>query len=97
MTQPTRTDIHELLGEQEWLAGLARRLFGDGPDADDLAQETLSRALQHGVVPKRPRQWLGSCWSNSESATTPNNALEPGYWHVPRQRPHTVASPHTPR
>jgi RNA polymerase sigma factor (sigma-70 family) len=58
MNPPTRNEIERLLGEEEWLARLARRLVGSGPDAEDLTQETLTRALRSGVVPTRPRPWL---------------------------------------
>lgn len=43
---PPLPDLDALLREQEWLRRLARRLLGDGPDADDLAQETLTRAIR---------------------------------------------------
>lgn len=49
-------DLQHLLEQQEWLRRLSRRLLGAGPEAEDLAQETLARAIQA----RRPvtRNWL---------------------------------------
>lgn len=41
-----RPELASLLAESRWLTGLARKLVDDGLDADELAQETLVRALQ---------------------------------------------------
>ncbi|MEM1452315.1 MAG: sigma-70 family RNA polymerase sigma factor [Planctomycetota bacterium] len=60
------SDPEILLRETEWVTRLARRLLGDGPDADDLAQETLVRAMRGGrggpgsdAPQGRTRAWLG--------------------------------------
>ena len=58
MTGPTRIDIHELLEQREWLQRLACRLLGVGPDADDLTQETLARALAAPAPRAFSRAWL---------------------------------------
>ncbi|MCP3914239.1 MAG: sigma-70 family RNA polymerase sigma factor [bacterium] len=61
---PNPNDLQALLAERDWLRRLARRLLGDGPDADDLAQETLVRALERGprgeVTPGDVRAWMGT-------------------------------------
>ncbi len=58
---PSRTvSVEKLLGEADWVRRLARRLVWGDDDADDVTQEVLVRALEHG----RPagehtlRSWL---------------------------------------
>jgi len=62
MSPPTHAELQKLLAQREWLGRLARRLLGDGPDADDLAQETLARALQSPTP--RTRSWLAAVARN---------------------------------
>jgi len=56
--------LEALLGEREWLARLARHLLGEGPDADDLTQETLQRALSSARPWGRARGWLATIARN---------------------------------
>ena len=43
---PPSPDAVHLLGQTEWIRGLARRLVADPNDADDLAQDVLVAALE---------------------------------------------------
>ena len=56
--------LEALLGEREWLARLARHLLGEGPDADDLTQETISRALGSARPRGRAQSWLATIARN---------------------------------
>jgi len=64
MDSSSRFDPELLLAEREWLHRLARRLLGDGPDADDLSQETLARAIESGGPRARSRGWLATVARN---------------------------------
>lgn len=64
MDTSSRFDPEPLLAEREWLHRLARRLLGDGPDADDLSQETLARAIETGGPRARSRGWLATVARN---------------------------------
>ncbi len=64
MNPPSHTDLQQLLAQREWLQRLARRLLGNGPDADDLSQETLARALESGEPRARSRGWLATVARN---------------------------------
>jgi len=56
-TEPTETDVDALLAQHRWLARLAGRLVR-GAGADDLAQETLVRALEASPGGPPSRGWL---------------------------------------
>jgi RNA polymerase sigma factor (sigma-70 family) len=60
----TNLDITWLLSENEWVQRLARRLLGEGPDAEDLAQETWVRALKGKRRGPRSRAWLATIAHN---------------------------------
>src|SRR5688572_22264543 len=61
VTPSERPDLALLLGESRWLAALARRLVGDGLEADELAQETLATAIERPPATDRPlRGWLAT-------------------------------------
>ncbi|MCP3915982.1 MAG: RNA polymerase sigma factor [bacterium] len=60
----TNLDIDWLLSQNEWVQRLARRLVGDGPDADDLVQETWTRALGNERRGERSRGWLATIARN---------------------------------
>lgn len=64
MSPYSNSDLQELLAQREWLQRLARRLLGDGPDADDLTQETLTRALVSPTAAQRGRAWLATVARN---------------------------------
>lgn len=53
-------DLAQLTEHQSFLASLARSLVGDGPDADDLAQEVWLEALSKPRVIESPRAWLAT-------------------------------------
>ncbi|MFT5290930.1 MAG: RNA polymerase sigma-70 factor (ECF subfamily) [Planctomycetota bacterium] len=61
---PTNIDIDWLLSESDWIRRLARRLLGEGPDADDLAQETWTRALKTKRHGPQSRGWLATIVRN---------------------------------
>jgi len=53
-------DVARLLAERVWLERLARRLVRDPAAAEDLAQETLRRALEQVEPTTHLRGWLAS-------------------------------------
>ncbi len=64
---PTRAELQQLLAQREWLERLSRSLLGNGPDADDLAQETLARALATDGPRRVSRGWLATIAHNLSS------------------------------
>jgi len=64
MNPSSQAEIEELLSQREWLRRLARRLLGEGPDADDLVQETLTRALTSRAPRPWSRGWLATVAKN---------------------------------
>ncbi len=63
MTAPS--DVDALLAETRWLGGLARRLVGNGPDAEDLVQATLLAAVEQPPSPGGSlRAWLAAVLRN---------------------------------
>lgn len=64
MNSRSQADLTQLLAEREWLQRLARGLLGDGPDADDLAQETVVRAIDSGLPRVLTRGWLATIARN---------------------------------
>ena len=64
MTPPSPADVQQLLAQRERLPRLARRLLGDGPNADDLTQETLARALESRPPRGTTRGWLATVARN---------------------------------
>ena len=53
-----------LLSESDWVRRLARRLVKDVAEAEDLAQEALSRGLEQGPEAVSLRAWLGGVVRN---------------------------------
>jgi RNA polymerase sigma-70 factor (ECF subfamily) len=53
-----------LLSESDWVRRLARRLSKDAAEAEDLAQEALSRGLEQGPEAVSLRAWLGGVVRN---------------------------------
>lgn len=53
----------QLLQDLDWIQGLALSLASDSATADDLAQETLARALKKAPE-KAPRPWLATVMRN---------------------------------
>ena len=59
MTEPrSHEDPQALLAHAGWVRALARRLMADGPNADDLVQETWLAALRRSGEVRAPRAWL---------------------------------------
>ena len=46
MTDSPHVSAEELLEHTQWLRSLARRLIGDGPEAEDVVQQTFLQALR---------------------------------------------------
>jgi len=42
-----QSDLELLLAQREWVHALSRRLVGEGALAEDLAQDSMLRALSH--------------------------------------------------
>ena len=58
-------DLEQMLAERGWLERLARRLVSDPGRAEDLAQETLLRAIRARRPAKRwGRSWLAAVLRN---------------------------------
>ncbi len=64
MRTPPHTELQHLLAEREWLVRLARRLLGNQPDAEDLAQATLVKALESPAPRGISRGWLATVARN---------------------------------
>ncbi len=55
-----RPDVEALLAERGWARRTALALARDAAAADDLEQQALLRALEHGEPVRSPRAWLGT-------------------------------------
>jgi len=66
MSRPSgAASADQLLDHAGWVQALAKRLARDAAEAEDLAQDTLTRALEHPPADGRPlRPWLGSVLGN---------------------------------
>ncbi|MEM9801361.1 MAG: sigma-70 family RNA polymerase sigma factor [Planctomycetota bacterium] len=65
MTEPSPPTIQALLDQHEWVRRLARRLVGDLHEAEDLAQETLTVALERPPQDTaKVRSWLSQVLAN---------------------------------
>jgi RNA polymerase sigma-70 factor (ECF subfamily) len=62
---PVTADAEQLLQHASWIRRLARTLVGNAQAAEDLAQETWVRALEHPPRADRPlRGWLATVMRN---------------------------------
>lgn len=73
MAQSDPTFRSHLVAELPRLRALARQLAA-GADADDLAQDTMVRALCQESQPSKLRAWLGQVLRNSQRATARSHA-----------------------
>ncbi len=62
---PNSLALNDMVADSEWVRGLARTILGDVALADDLAQETITVALESKPNdPARRRAWLGGILRN---------------------------------
>ncbi|MEM9381043.1 MAG: sigma-70 family RNA polymerase sigma factor, partial [Planctomycetota bacterium] len=66
MSPPDPPELEALLADGAWLDGLAVRLAGHGPTAEDAVQETWLAAIRRGPAHgANPRGWLGTVLRNA--------------------------------
>ena len=75
MSGPHAARPEELLEHTDWLIRLARRLVRDSSTAEDLAQDTLVKALRNPPQSDRPlRPWLATLLRNLSLSKARNDA-----------------------